>query len=415
MHHHPYIHFPPRPSRTDVTVAEMPPHTNGRACSYTLLPMATRSRRVSADGAERQPRPYPQRLQRTEEFEVRFEEAHDDRAYLGALVNTLYRDRLQHRRTALAMDRDRLTGGTTVDTWITQDHITLTQLYSALDILRTLAARDPEPQDWTSVAAALAERDASRRQKWRVISAMPMNFKGTEGVVGLTQWVEKNGSVFLISNCAITSQDVANTIGHGTALKEFDKPINIARPRGGSKAGIVSDCPKLKNGNQGNQAGNGNAVARAYVVGSTGTNPNSNVVTSKFLLNNHYASILFDTGADRSFISTAFSSLIDIIPTTLTHGYDVELADLVQDFPEVFLEDLPGIPPTRQVEFQIDLIPGAAPVARAPYRLAPSEMKELSDQLKELSDKGFIRPGSSPWELRFVFVQEERWIISDVH
>nr|GEY08884.1 reverse transcriptase domain-containing protein [Tanacetum cinerariifolium] len=59
--------------------------------------------------------------------------------------------------------------------------------------------------------------------------------------------------------------------------------------------------------------------------------------------------------------------------------------------------DLPGIPPTRQVEFQIDLVPGAAPVARAPYRLAPSEMKELSDQLKELADKGFIRPSSSPW------------------
>nr|GFA87828.1 putative reverse transcriptase domain-containing protein [Tanacetum cinerariifolium] len=63
----------------------------------------------------------------------------------------------------------------------------------------------------------------------------------------------------------------------------------------------------------------------------------------------------------------------------------------------VFPEDLPGLPPTRQVVFQIDLIPGAAPVARAPYRLAPPEMKELSEQLKELSDKGFIRPSSSPW------------------
>ncbi|GKE99895.1 hypothetical protein Tco_0023246 [Tanacetum coccineum] len=77
----------------------------------------------------------------------------------------------------------------------------------------------------------------------------------------------------------------------------------------------------------------------------------------------------------------------------------LEEVPIVQDFPEVFPEDLPGIPPTRQVEFQIDLIPGAAPVARAPYRLAPSEMKELSDQLKELSDKGFIRTSSSPWEL----------------
>ncbi|GJS97816.1 putative reverse transcriptase domain-containing protein [Tanacetum coccineum] len=61
---------------------------------------------------------------------------------------------------------------------------------------------------------------------------------------------------------------------------------------------------------------------------------------------------------------------------------------------QVFPEDLPGLPPTRQVEFQVDLIPGDAPVARAPYRLAPSKMKELSDQLQELPDKGFIRPRS---------------------
>ncbi|GKE69474.1 putative reverse transcriptase domain-containing protein [Tanacetum coccineum] len=254
-----------------------------------------------------------------------------------------------------------------------------------------------------------------------------------------------------------------------------------------------------QNNNRGNQVGNGNAPAKVYAVGHAGTNPDSNVVTGTFLLNNRYASILFDTGADRSFVSTAFSSQIDITPTTLDHYYDVELADgriiglntiirgctlnflnhpfnidlmpvelgsfdviigmdwlakyqavivcaekivripwgnetlivhgdgsnrgnetrlniisctktqkymlkgchvflahvttketedksekkrledvpIVRDFPEVFPEDLPGLPPTRQVEFQIDLIPGAAPVARAPYRLAPSEMKEL--------------------------------------
>ncbi|GKB35495.1 putative reverse transcriptase domain-containing protein [Tanacetum coccineum] len=70
---------------------------------------------------------------------------------------------------------------------------------------------------------------------------------------------------------------------------------------------------------------------------------------------------------------------------------------IVQDFSEVFPEDLLGLPPARPMEFQIDLIPGAAPVARAPYLLAPSEMKELSEQLQELFDKGFIRPSSSPW------------------
>nr|GEU39543.1 putative reverse transcriptase domain-containing protein [Tanacetum cinerariifolium] len=87
------------------------------------------------------------------------------------------------------------------------------------------------------------------------------------------------------------------------------------------------DFLKLKNKNHGNQAGNGNAQARAYVVSTARTNPNSNVVTGTFLLNNRYASILFDTGADRSSVSTTFSSILNIIPTTLVHGYDVELPD----------------------------------------------------------------------------------------
>ncbi|GKG39977.1 hypothetical protein Tco_0466754, partial [Tanacetum coccineum] len=68
----------------------------------------------------------------------------------------------------------------------------------------------------------------------------------------------------------------------------------------------------------------------------------------------------------------------------------------VRDFPEVFPEDLSGLPPMREVEFQIDLVPGAAHVARAPYKLTPTELQELSTRLQELSDKGFIRPSSSP-------------------
>ncbi|GJW64345.1 putative reverse transcriptase domain-containing protein [Tanacetum coccineum] len=214
----------------------------------------------------------------------------------------------------------------------------------------------------------------------------------------------------------------------------------------GAQEHFKRECPKLKNKNHGNQGGNGNALAKVYVVGNAGTNPDSNVVTGTFLLNNRYASILFDTGADRSFVSTAFSSLIDITPTTLDHYYDVELADgkiieintiirgctlnflnhpfnvdlmpkymlkgcqvflahvttketgdkseekrledvpIVQDFPEVFPEDFP---------------------ARVPYRLAPSEMKELSEQLQELSDKGFIRPSSSPWGAPVLFVKKK--------
>ena len=85
----------------------------------------------------------------------------------------------------------------------------------------------------------------------------------------------------------------------------------------------------------------------------------------------------------------------------------VEDVKVANEFPEVFPEDLPGLPPIRQVEFGIDLIPGANPIARAPYRLAPTEMKELMSQLQELLDKGFIRPSSSPWGDPVLFVKKK--------
>ncbi|GKE83312.1 reverse transcriptase domain-containing protein, partial [Tanacetum coccineum] len=92
-----------------------------------------------------------------------------------------------------------------------------------------------------------------------------------------------------------------------------------------------SDCPKLKDQNHGNKARNKNGVGEArgkvYVLGGGNANPDSNVVKGTFLLNNHYAFILFDSGADRSFISTTFSTLLDITPDTLDVSYAVELAD----------------------------------------------------------------------------------------
>ncbi|GJX41526.1 putative reverse transcriptase domain-containing protein [Tanacetum coccineum] len=91
----------------------------------------------------------------------------------------------------------------------------------------------------------------------------------------------------------------------------------------GTPGHFRSNCPQWKTKNQ----GNGSGVARAYAVGVAGQNPDNNVVTGTFLLNNRCASILFDTGADRSFVSTQFSALINIAPTTLDHGYNVELAD----------------------------------------------------------------------------------------
>ncbi|GJY86308.1 putative reverse transcriptase domain-containing protein [Tanacetum coccineum] len=95
----------------------------------------------------------------------------------------------------------------------------------------------------------------------------------------------------------------------------------------GNQGHYKSDCLKLKNKNHGNQTGNDEARRRAYALGGGEANPDSNVVTGTFLLNNHYASILFDTGANRSFVSTTFSSLNDISPSTLDNSYDIELAD----------------------------------------------------------------------------------------
>ncbi|GJY45122.1 putative reverse transcriptase domain-containing protein [Tanacetum coccineum] len=229
----------------------------------------------------------------------------------------------------------------------------------------------------------------------------------------------------------------------------------------GAHGHFKKDCPKLKNGNQGNRAEVGNVVARAYAVGFVRTNPNTNVVTGTFLLNNHYALILFDTGADRSFVSTAFSSLIDIIPITLDYGVNVELADgriiWVNTLIRVSTLNLLKHPfnidlmPVEMGSFDIIigmdwlskyqavivcpekiaripfgneiLIDGQVFLAHVttkkaednskekrledvPYQLASSEMKELSDQLQELSDKVFIRPSSLPWGAPVLFFKK---------
>nr|GEZ71424.1 putative reverse transcriptase domain-containing protein [Tanacetum cinerariifolium] len=122
---------------------------------------------------------------------------------------------------------------------------------------------------------------------------------------------------------------------------------------------------------------------------------------------------LEDTGLYFKFLESSFT--IDLIPVEISatkeddkpEGKQVKDVPIVQDFPKVFPENLPGQPPARPVEFSIDLIPGVAHVARAPYRLAPSEMKELSGKLQEFFDKGFIRPNSSPWETPILFVKKK--------
>ncbi|GJY48340.1 putative reverse transcriptase domain-containing protein [Tanacetum coccineum] len=250
-------------------------------------------------------------------------------------------------------------------------------------------------------------------------------------------------------------------------------------------------------GNQGNQA-----RGRAFMLGAEEARQDPNIMTGTFTLNNHFATTLFDSGADYSFVSTTFIPLLGIEPSELGFRYEIEIASgqlveidkvikgckleieghvfdidlipfghgsfdviigmdwlsnhkaeiichekvvriplldgkvlrvlgekpeekmrqlksakakekeqekivVIRDFPEVFPDDLSGLPPVREIEFRIELIPGATPVAKSPYRLAPSELEELSGQLKELQDKGFIRPSSSPWGAPILFVKKK--------
>nr|GEU49662.1 hypothetical protein [Tanacetum cinerariifolium] len=173
---------------------------------------------------------------------------------------------------------------------------------------------------------------------------------------------------------------------------------------------LKKNCLKLKNNGNANE--NGRARGKTYVLGEGDSNPESNTVMG-------VNTIL--RGCTLDFLNHPFN--IDLMPILLD-SFDViigmdwlreyhavivcdEKIDRIPDFAEVFPEDLPGILPARQVEFQIDLVPGAAPVAWAPYRLAPFEMKELADQLQELSNKGFIRPSSSPWGALVLFVKKK--------
>ena len=86
---------------------------------------------------------------------------------------------------------------------------------------------------------------------------------------------------------------------------------------------------------------------------------------------------------------------------------DLEDIPVVRDFPDVFPEDLSGMPPERCVEFIVDLKPGTAPISRRPYRMAPHELTELKTQLDALLDKGFVRPSSSPWGCPVLFVTKK--------
>ncbi|GJZ69228.1 reverse transcriptase domain-containing protein [Tanacetum coccineum] len=232
--------------------------------------------------------------------------------------------------------------------------------------------------------------------------------------------------------------NICNNVGHLTkncrnkkpATGSNQLPVTAVCHACGEKWHYTNQCRKT----------NINAQGRAYMLRDKNAHQDPNVVTGTFLLNQPLAKVLFDSGANKSFVSISLASKLNSPSITIDTFYDNEMADgnlvstntvikgctltllnqpfeidlmpiklgsfdvvivmekksdekrledipVVKEFLDVFPEDLPGLPPIRQVEFQIDLIPEATHVARTPYRLAPSKMQELSNQLQELADR----------------------------
>nr|GFA00098.1 retrotransposon protein, putative, Ty3-gypsy subclass [Tanacetum cinerariifolium] len=180
----------------------------------------------------------------------------------------------------------------------------------------------------------------------------------------------------------------------------------------GEKGHIKTNCPAWNN------PGRSGAHGQAYALRDADQNLGPNVVTEVHVpLKKRTLVVKGDDCVSRLKVVSCMK-----VKRYVDHGSYFFVAQVIEKemaerhlkdvpvickFPDVFPEDLPGLQPPRQVEFEIELVPEAALVARAPYRLAPSEMKELAKQLQELLDKGFIRPSSSPWGAPVLFVKKK--------
>ena len=109
----------------------------------------------------------------------------------------------------------------------------------------------------------------------------------------------------------------------------------------------------------------------------------------------------------RKMISKGYLYHLVRVKDSSSESPTLESVPVVSEFPEVFPEDLPGVPPEREIDFGIDLLPDTQPISIPPYRMAPTELKELKEQLKDLLDKGFIRPSISPWGAPVLFVKKK--------
>nr|GEY37633.1 putative reverse transcriptase domain-containing protein [Tanacetum cinerariifolium] len=290
------------------------------------------------------------------------------------------------------------------------------------------------------------------------LKCQPLNFNRMKGVVGLAYWFKKMEMVFHISNfpqkyqvkyatCILLNSALTCWNSHKRAIRIFqelvllcirivpDEEIKVKRfieglygcccskhseGLSGNQPGVGfyecgrsghfrKDYPKLRNQNHRNKTrnktGNNNATAKAYATEGGGANPDS-------MSSWYHVVIVCDEKIvrDEKIVHIPYGDKVLIIQgDDCDGGKEKRLEDvpIIQEFLEVFPEDLPGLPPARQVEFQIDLVPCAAPVAQAPYRLAPAEMQELSTQLQELYDKIFIRHSSSPWGALVLFVKNK--------
>ncbi|GJU53433.1 putative reverse transcriptase domain-containing protein [Tanacetum coccineum] len=243
------------------------------------------------------------------------------------------------------------------------------------------------------------------------MSCQPINFKGTEGAVGLIRWFERTESVFSRSNCtedckvkfATDSKKMMEVFigglprsieGNVTAFKlqTLEEAINIAQrlmdqETKHTPAQVSRPCTVKCN--TFNKVGHLTKNCRNKGP-ATGSNLLPVIVTCHACgEKGHYANQCRKTTNNNA----------------QGRAYMLRDRNAHQD-PNV-VTDLPGLPPVRQVEFQIDLIPGTSPIARAPYRLAPLKMQELSNQLQELSDRGFIQPSTLPWGTPVLFVKNK--------
>nr|GEX56023.1 putative reverse transcriptase domain-containing protein [Tanacetum cinerariifolium] len=268
----------------------------------------------------------------------------------------------------------------------------------------------------------------------------PTPFHGKEGAIELCRWFEKSKMVFSISDCAERNKRMEDELRslklrdtniaaytqrfHELVLlcleavptekkkveayiKGLPENIKGETTLCGERGHTRNYYPK-KNNPQGEEA-----RGRAYVIKEADKDQGPNVVMGTFdviivmdWLVEQDVVIVCGKKA-RKFIERGSQLFVTHVTEKEPQKKRIEDVPVIRDFPEVFLGDLPGLPLPRQVEFLIDLVPGAAPVAHAPYRLVPSEMKELAKQLQELYEKGFICPSSSPWGAPVLFVKNK--------